>query len=72
MQVALLVGKIIEFALLPCMGGTGWCGVTAEVVVVVVATVGVVSSARTGGKPFKMRTLPKPKCQKNVVFKIDA
>ena len=30
------------------MGGTGWCRVTAEVVVVVVATVGVVSS----GKPI--------------------
>ena len=33
------------------MGGTGGCGVTAEVVVVVVATVGVVSS----GKPIDKR-----------------
>ena len=38
--------EILGTSLLPCMGGTGGCGVTAEVVVVVVATVGVVSSEK--------------------------
>ena len=38
--------EILSMNLLPCIGGTGGCGVTAEVVVVVVATVGVVSSEK--------------------------
>ena len=38
--------EILSINLLTCMGGTGGCGVTAEVVVVVVATVGVVSSEK--------------------------
>ena len=38
--------EIKSMNLLSCIGGTGGCGVTAEVVVVVVATVGVVSSEK--------------------------